>query len=552
MAVLFGVSMAASAADSKTADFNSGLPDGWSLVGNINNDSDRFRSGKGVWSNGKSATDNYLLTSAVQGSLTFFWRSYGTSSSYPNGTVYVYQYDGSKLGTLIKQTESYKGSTWKEVTVDLGNYSGQVAIALYSACIDDVTYTPVGGGEGGGEGGEGGEGGGGDTPDPQPDPAPVMGVSTTTVNFGRVDADASETVTVTNTGNAVLEAAITVDNNEFTVSPANLSVAAGQSGTFTISYVYNAEAYGAHTATVTVTPNAGEAATIAASAYVRNPNVWSEDFAGNALPSGWKADESNWTFSDGVAHGKYIYGTSGYLTTPILKVAAGEVMTFEYKATANYVKVKIQLSKDGGEFIEYKTTDWLNKMDDFATYTIDGLAAGNYQFRFASDDYDLDNFEGFNLNLDAPVLVVTPTTDAAFGKVSAQPTAKSYTITNDGTGTLAGTITSSDATQFTVSKSEFSLTAGESTTFDVAPFMSENYGEKAATITVHPTNEGLADVVINATATLLDPNQWVEDFLDQQRLDRGYKHSLCRQHHTDGPGSPEHYRRHPHHTASAG
>ena len=250
IAVLFGVSMAASAADSKTADFNSGLPDGWSLVGNINNDSDRFRSGKGVWSNGKSATDNYLLTSAVQGSLTFFWRSYGTSGSYPNGTVYVYQYDGSKLGTLIKQTESYKGSTWKEVTVDLGNYSGQVAIALYSACIDDVTYTPAGGGEGGGEGGEGG--GGGDTPDPQPDPAPVMGVSTTTVNFGRVDADASETVTVTNTGNAVLEAAITVDNNEFTVSPANLSVAAGQSGTFTISYVYNAEAYGAHTATVTV------------------------------------------------------------------------------------------------------------------------------------------------------------------------------------------------------------------------------------------------------------------------------------------------------------
>ena len=518
IAVLFGVSMAASAADSKTADFNSGLPTGWELKGDAQCADERARDDKGkcVFSRSKSATDNYLLTSAVQGSLTFFWRSYGTSSSYPNGTVYVYQYDGSKLGTLIKQTENYKGSTWKEVTVDLGNYSGQVAIALYSACIDDVTYTPAGGGEGGEGGGEGG-----DTPGPQPDPAPVMGVSTTTVNFGRVDADASETVTVTNTGNAVLEAAITVDNNEFTVSPANLSVAAGQSGTFTISYVYNAEAYGAHTATVTVTPNAGEAATIAASAYVRNPNVWSEDFAGNALPSGWKADESNWTFSDGVAHGKYIYGTTGYLTTPILKVAAGEVMTFEYKATANYVKVKIQLSKDGGEFTEYKTTDWLNKMDDFATFTIDGLAAGNYQFRFASDDYDLDNFEGFNLNLDAPVLVVTPTTDAAFGKVSAQPAAKSYTITNDGTGTLAGTITSSDATQFTVSKSEFSLAAGVSTTFDVLPVLSENYGEKAATITVHPTNEGLADVVINATATLLDPNQWVEDF-DGGELPKGW------------------------------
>ena len=515
MAVLFGVSLAASAADSQTADFNSGLPEGWSLVGNIYNDSDRARSGKGVWSNGKSATENYMVTAAVKGSLTFYWRSYGTSGSYPNGTVYVYQYDGSALGTLIQQTETYKGSTWKQATINLGDYSGQVAIALYSACIDDVTYTPADGG---------GEGGGGGDPQPQPDPAPVMGVNKTTVNFGRVTANASEVVTVSNTGDAELQATVTIDNNEFTVSPANVTVAAGQSSTFTITYLYNAEAYGSHTATVTVTPNAGDAAAIAVSAYVRNPNVWSEDFAGNALPNGWKADASNWTIADGVAHGKYAYGTSGYLTTPILKVAAGEVMTFEYKATANNVKVVVEASKDGGAFAEIKNSGWVSKMDDFATFTIDGLAAGNYQFRFASDDYDLDNFEGFNLNLDAPILVVAPTTDAAFGKVSAQPKAKTYTISNSGTGTLTGTIASSDATQFTVSKSEFSLAAGESTTFDIAVVLGESYGEKAAVITVHPTNDGLTDVAINATATLLDPNLWTEDF-DEGELPEGWINS---------------------------
>lgn len=512
MAVLFGVSLAASAADSQTADFNSGLPEGWSLVGNINNDSDRARSGKGVWSNGKSATENYMVTAAVKGSLTFYWRSYGTSGSYPNGTVYVYQYDGSALGTLIQQTETYKGSTWKQATINLGDYSGQVAIALFSACIDDVTYTPADGG---------GEGGGGGDPQPQPDPAPVMGVNKTTVNFGRVTANASEVVTVSNTGDAELQATVTIDNNEFTVSPANLTVAAGASSTFTITYLYNAEAYGSHTATVTVTPNAGDAAAIAVSAYVRNPNVWSEDFAGNALPNGWKADASNWTIADGVAHGKYAYGTSGYLTTPILKVAAGEVMTFEYKATANNVKVVVEASKDGGAFAEIKNSGWVSKMDDFATFTIDGLAAGNYQFRFASDDYDLDNFEGFNLNLDAPIMVVTPTTDAAFGKVSAQPKAKTYTISNSGTGTLTGTIASSDATQFTVSKTEFSLAAGESTTFDIAVVLGESYGEKAAVITVHPTNEGLTDVAINATATLLDPSLWTENF-DEGNLPEGW------------------------------
>jgi len=501
IAVLFGVSMAASAAETKTADFNSGLPEGWSLVGsNINNDSDRARSGKGVWSNGKSETDNYLVTESIEGTLSLYWRSFGTSSSYPNGYLCVYQYNGSALGTLIAKTAGYKSSTWKQESFDLGTYKGQVAIALYSACIDDVTYTPAGGG------------GGGDDPQPQPEPVPVMGISTTAVNFGIVTDNVSQDVTVSNTGNAELTVSIVSDNADFTVSKTNLTVAAGETGTFTISYQYNADEYGVHTATVTVTPNAGEPAAIALSAYVRNPNVWSEDFSGNTLPSGWKADDSNWSFADGVAHGKYVYGTTGYLTTPILKVAAGEVMTFQYKVTANYVKVKIEAAKDGGEFAEFKSTDWLNKTDDLQTFTIDGLAAGNYQFRFVSDDYDLDNFEGFNLNLDAPSLAVSPTTDAAFGKVSAQANAKTYTITNEGTGTLTGTITSSDDTQFTVSKADFSLAAGESTTFDIAVVMSDSYGEKAAVITVHPTNEGLADVTINATATLLDPNIWVEDF----------------------------------------
>lgn len=503
MTALFGDSLMASAA-TKTADFNGGLPEGWSLVGDAQCANDRARTGNGVFSWSKSDNTNYLVTTAVEGTVEFYARAYNKNSA---SQVIVYEYTASGLGEQLYTTGSLRSSstpTWSKFSFTLTKAT-QLAIALNYAAIDDVTYTEADGGEGGGS-----------TPDPQPDPAPVMGISTTTVNFGPVTADVSETITVSNTGNAVLEAAIAVDNNEFTVSPANLSVAAGQSGTFTISYSYNAEAYGGHTATVTVTPNAGDAATIAVSAYVRNPNVWSEDFSGNALPNGWKADVSNWTFADGVAHSKYDFYTSGYLTTPILKVATGEVMTFEYKATKNNVKVKIEASKDGGDFTEIKNTGWINKMDDFATFTIDGLQAGNYQFRFASDDYDLDNFEGFNLNLDAPALVVTPTTDAAFGKVSAKPDAKSYTITNAGTGTLTGTITSSDATQFTVSKGEFSLATGESTTFDVALVMSENYGEKTAVITIHPTNEGLADVTINASAILIDPNVWTEDFNEGQ------------------------------------
>lgn len=592
IAVLFGGSMAASAV-TKTADFNSGLPEGWSLVGNVNNNSDRARTGKSIWSNGKSETANYLVTEAIEGSLSLYWRSYGTSSSYPNGYLCVYQYDGSALGTLIQKTTTYKSSTWKQESFDLGTYHGQVAIALYSACIDDVTYTPyvaseeptlevadyaTGSTYDFGTVSEGTtktftlnntgkaaltvssvsvtggfvitEGADLQTINAQSSaqvtvktpavdaegqltivsndakspyvlnlkstyraPAPLMGIDMTSVNFGRVTANATQDITVSNTGDAELSVTIASSSDDFTVSKSQLTVAAGAQEVFTITYVYNAEAYGVHSATITVTPaeGQGEAATIAASAYVKDPTTWSEDFEGNKLPDGWKADDC-WTFSDGVAHSKYEYGTVAYLTTPALTVATGESMTFQYKATANNVKIKIQLSKNGGEFSDYQSTDWINKMDDFATFTIEGLEAGSYQFRFQNDDYDLDNFEGFRLNQDAPVLVVSPVADAAFGKVTAQPEAKTYTITNDGTGTLTGTITSSDETLFTVSKADFSLTAGESTTFDVALVFSETYGDKAATITIHPTNEGLSDVVINATATTLDPNVWVEDF----------------------------------------
>lgn len=130
------------------------------------------------------------------------------------------------------------------------------------------------------------------------------------------------------------------------------------------------------------------------------------------------------------------------------------------------------------------------------------------------------NVTGTDLAADAPTMGVTlggaaVATGAAadFGtKLKAAPAAKTYTITNTGTGTLTGTIATSDDTKFTVSKTSFSLAASESTTFDLALVFDTSYGDKAATITIHPTVAGLDDVVINATATTMDPETWEEDF----------------------------------------
>jgi hypothetical protein len=130
------------------------------------------------------------------------------------------------------------------------------------------------------------------------------------------------------------------------------------------------------------------------------------------------------------------------------------------------------------------------------------------------------NVTGTDKAANAPELSVTlggvavATGDAAdFGtKLKAVPAAKTYTITNAGTGTLAGTIVSSVTDHFTVSESSFSLGAAESMTFDLALVFDTNYGAKASTITIHPTNDGLNDFVINATASTIDPDTWMEDF----------------------------------------
>lgn len=243
--------------------------------------------------------------------------------------------------------------------------------------------------------------------------APELAVTPTeNAEFGVVTAATSKTYTVTNAGTGLLTVNIASTDAKFTVNPAQLAdIAAGESKTFDVTFTPVAETYGVFTADITVTPTYDETAvfTFSASAKVKDPNVWSEDFSAGTAPTGWDAG-ANWTFADGVAKAAYAYGTTNYLTTPTLTVAdESDELTFDYKATANYVSVKIQMSKDGGAFADYQTISGLNN-GNAGTYTIIGLEAGDYQFRFANDDYELDNFEGFKLNLPDHIATITAST----------------------------------------------------------------------------------------------------------------------------------------------
>ena len=232
-------------------------------------------------------------------------------------------------------------------------------------------------------------------------------------DFGVVTAATSKTYTVTNAGTGLLTVNIYSNEEKFTVVPAQLAdIAAGESKTFDLTFTPVAEAYGTFTAEIIVVPtyDSNAAVHFNASAKVKDPNIWSEDFSAGTVPTGWNAD-SNWTIEGGTANAKYAYGsTSYYLTTPVLTVSdASDELTFDYEATANYVSIKIQMSKDGSAFADYQTISGLNN-GDAGTYTITGLEAGDYQFRFANDDYLLDNFEGFKLNLADHIISIAAST----------------------------------------------------------------------------------------------------------------------------------------------
>ena len=235
--------------------------------------------------------------------------------------------------------------------------------------------------------------------------APTLAVDNT-LEFGKLTANDTQKVTVTNSGTGSMTVDIVSDNALFTVSPAQLTeIGAGASKTFDVTFHYDqvtAGNYGVKNANITVTPtyNAGAAIVISASAKAKDPEEWGEVFAGNALPDGWEVTgyTDKWTFENGIASSSYS-SNKGYLETPLLTVAENDVLSFQAKSTFNgSVTIKVYKKAGAGDWenAAFKTIS-LSSSDYgiWKDYTIEGLDAGTYRFRFENEDYALDNFEGF-------------------------------------------------------------------------------------------------------------------------------------------------------------
>lgn len=351
-----------------------------------------------------------------------------------------------------------------------------------------------------------------------------------TVAFGEKGKQVSKTFEVSNDGDRTLYVtSIASDNTtDFTVSPSSLEVAGHSTETFTVTFVYGDGAVLDTEEKANITLQATGLSDVTFAVSGTRIEQWSEDFSGNALPAGWEMDGTQyWKFSDGVAHGKSVYGQNRTkaLTTPKLLVErTTDVLTYKVKSTSTGVSVKIKYAKDGGDFTELKTTALENSMAEFMSQEITGLEAGVYQFQFMNDDYDLDDLEGFKLvppaAHEAEVKTVTiPTTGNQYIEYTASVDVK-VTGTNDERLTVkfkigdtqygsdvVKNVTSGSTETFEVTFTPTAAVSGEACftieSNDIAQFESDKKTVTIAAATVLDETVGLDGLTTGTKASLL-------------------------------------------------
>ena len=331
------------------------------------------------------------------------------------------------------------------------------------------------------------------------------------VTFGNVGKQATKTFTVANDGDQTLNVTIASNNTtDFTVAPAALAVTGHSSETFTVTFLYDENALDAEkTANITVTPSNEGLSPVTFAVTGTRIEQWSEDFSGNALPEGWETTSTTyWTFADGVAKSSNS-NTNYYLITPSLKVEEGASLNLDVLATVSYSTLTIEKQKNNGSWescmsIQQGSSYDITSTNTWKTFTIDGLEAGNYKFRFNARGFWLDNFQGFKRNMNDPKLgiysdaectaAVATSVTKDFGFATETQTA-TYYIKNDGTGTMTLSLGAAPD-GITQSLDKTSVAAGEHATLTIT-MPAENKGYNGGNVVVTATNLGTFTVAVS-------------------------------------------------------
>ena len=340
---------------------------------------------------------------------------------------------------------------------------------------------------------------------------------------GTVTAEVSKTYTVANVGTGELTVNIASDSEDFVVSPAQL-VINDEPQTFTVTFTPVEGNYGKFSGNITVTPTYDESAakTIAASATVKDPNLWDEDFEEPGLPAGWEAN--NWTIGTFGSYENHTpmalapsSATAGTLITPRLQAKADEVLNWDAYLNWYDEALIVEYSTDEKatwtQIYNYKTQDDADAPSTSQRYyhkpmSFTAPADGYYYLRFTSTYQNgVDNFNGFKLatkDHDASITTQTiPATGNQFVEYTATVTVKEMagkaeeltakffigetqygddvveTVEANGTKTFTVTFTPDEAASgeayFTVTNADLTLeTEKQAVEIAAAPVLDEN------------------------------------------------------------------------------
>ena len=241
-------------------------------------------------------------------------------------------------------------------------------------------------------------------------------ITTGAADFGKRTASDSKTYTVKNAGTGTLTVNIASDNaTDFSVAPAQLNIASGETADFTITFNYTEGSYGNKSANITVTPTYNEALAynITATAKAMDPNAWDEDFNDVIeFPTGWLADKfkvkDNTYSGSKSAEATTTNGATATLITPRLQAQTGDVLTWDAYLYWSDEYLKVEYSNDEKdswtEIYNYRSQD-----DGVGSYdhgfkkemSFTAPSDGYYYIRFTSNysGHAVDNFNGFKLAL---------------------------------------------------------------------------------------------------------------------------------------------------------
>ena len=359
------------------------------------------------------------------------------------------------------------------------------------------------------------------------------------VDFSLCFEDSTRTLKVINTATGTLKVDITSDDEAlFSVSPANLEVAAADSLDLNITFNFAAGQPGKNEAQIGFNPLDERVwgKTLYATAVVTQPDVWAEDFNTNEQPKGFFNE--GWEFHDNVATtngggmaAMFGFGSPGFLMTPPLKVESiNEVLLFSARkgSSGDDFDMGIMFGGGGSSILVEKSVYGSNKWEKVKEFTepldsayrtlwVGYIEPGEYRFRIiASDSIVVDSIAGFHIDNEAPDIYVLHNNTAAgpinYGMPQANST-ETFAVVNTGTGSLQGTVTCNNGYDFALSANEFAVEASDTAYISITYlFNEESLGTHQGLVAFAPTTPVLAPLFYPLTAYSTYADAWTEDF----------------------------------------